>query len=74
MFAGRVHAPSVDADGLSGRFGLSSEDEDIRVRVWPADRAVAAAIAGDFPNSVTTIALLWLAARREALRAAWIAA
>lgn len=73
MFAGRVHAPSVDADGLSGRFGLSSEDEDIRVRVWPADRAVAAAIAGDFPNSVTTIALLWLAARRQSLRTAWTA-
>ncbi len=73
MFAGRVHAPAVDADGLSGRFGLLSEDEDIRVRVWPAERAMAAAIAGAFPNSVTTIALLWLAARRDKLRTAWTA-
>ena len=74
MFAGRVHVPIADADGLSGRFGLASEDEDIRVRVWPADRAIAAAVAGAFPNSVTTIALLWLAARRDALRTDWIAA
>lgn len=71
MFAGRVRAPAVDADGLSGQFGLATEHEDIRVRVWPADRAVEEAIAGRFPNSVTTIALLWLAARREKLRAAW---
>jgi ADP-ribose pyrophosphatase len=74
MFAGRVHAPAADPDGLSGRFGLASEDEDIRVRVWPADRAIAAAVAGVFPNSVTTIALLWLAARRDTLRTAWTAA
>ena len=74
MFAGRVHVPIADADGLSGRFGLASEDEDIRVRVWPAERAIAAAVAGEFPNSVTTIALLWLAARRDTLRADWIAA
>jgi ADP-ribose pyrophosphatase len=68
MFAGRVRAPSIDPEG---RFGLAIEQEDIRVRVWPADRAVDDAIAGKFPNSVTTIALLWLAARRETLRAAW---
>lgn len=71
MFAGRVHAPAVAADGLSGQFGLAAEHEDIQVRVWPADRAVEHAIAGRFPNSVTTIALLWLAARREHLRTAW---
>lgn len=72
MFAGRVRAPAVDADGLSGRFGLAAENEDIRVRVWPADRAIEDAIAGRFPNSVTTIALLWLAARRETLHSTWL--
>ena len=71
MFAGRIHAPAVAADGLSGQFGLASESEDIRVRVWPAGRAIDDAVAGRFPNSVTAIALLWLAARRETLRAAW---
>ena len=71
MFAGRVRAPAVAADGLSGQFGLATEQEDIRVRVWPADHAIEDAVAGRFANSVTTIALLWLAARREQLRAAW---
>ncbi|MDT7951162.1 MAG: NUDIX domain-containing protein [Acetobacteraceae bacterium] len=71
MFAGRVHAPETGADGMAGKFGLAAEHEDIRVRVWPADRAIGDAIAGSFPNSVTTIALLWLAARRDTLRAAW---
>lgn len=73
MFAGRVRAPAIDTDGLSGRFGLVSEHEDIRVRVSPADRMIAEAVAGRFPNSVTTIALLWLAARREQLRRDWCA-
>lgn len=71
VFAGRARAPAIDADGLSGQFGLAAEHEDIRVRVWPADRAIAGAVAGRFPNSVTTISLLWLAARRQTLRDAW---
>ena len=74
MFAGRVHAPQAAADGLAGNGGLASEHEDIRVRIWAADEAIEAAIAGRFPNSVTTIALLWLACRRETLRAAWATA
>ena len=73
MFAGRVRAPAIDADGFAGRFGLASEQEDIRVRVSPADPMIADAIAGRLPNSVTTIALLWLAARRVELRTNWSA-
>ena len=75
IFAGRVRAPilatGVLANAGSGHFGLASEQEDIRVRVDPADRMIADAVAGKFPNSVTTIALLWLAARRDGLRDAW---
>lgn len=71
MFAGRVRAPPADADGLAGNGGLADEHEDIRIRVWPAERAIEQAVAGGFPNSVTTIALLWLAARRTSLRAQW---
>ena len=71
LFAGRVRAPEAGPDGDAGNFGLASENEDIRRRVWPAERAIEAAIAGSFPNSVTAIALLWLAARRERLRAQW---
>ena len=36
-----------------------------------AEDAIAAAVDGRYPNSVTTIALLWLAARRDWLREEW---
>lgn len=74
MFVGRIAAPAAGPDGIVGQGGLASEQEDIRVRLHPAEDAIAAAIAGRYPNSVTTIALLWLAARRPALRTAWSAA
>ena len=70
LFVGRTTAPA----GPVGTGGLASEHEDIRVLLQPAEAAIAAAIAGEYPNSVTTIALLWLAARRDALRTRWLAA
>ena len=70
LFVGRTTAPA----GPVGTGGLAFEHEDIRVLLQPAEAAIAAAIAGEYPNSVTTIALLWLAARRDALRARWLAA
>lgn len=71
VFAGRVRLPPIGADGLLGHAGLAEEEEDIRVRRWPADEAIAAALAGRFPNVLTMLALLWLAARRDGLRAEW---
>jgi ADP-ribose pyrophosphatase len=71
LYAGHVTAPQADADGIAGHAGMASEHEDIRVRVWPAERAIEAALAGQLPNSVTAIGLLWLAARRAALREEW---
>jgi ADP-ribose pyrophosphatase len=71
MYAGRVRAPSAGPDGIIGQGGLAAEQEDIRVLLHPAADAIEAAIAGRFPNSVTTIALLWLAARRDWLRTHW---
>lgn len=71
LFAGRVRAPAADADGIAGSGGLESEHEDIRVRVLPARDAIEAAADGAYANSVTVMALLWLGARRERLRAAW---
>ncbi len=71
LYAGRVSAPSVDADGIAGHAGMADEHEDIRVRVWPADRAIAAALAGNITNSVTLIGLLWLAIERPTLRKEW---
>ena len=73
LFAGRVHAPAADAQGIGATAGLAEEHEDIRTRVIAAPEAIAQAIAGRYANSVTMIALLWLAARRETLRAEWLA-
>jgi hypothetical protein len=59
---------------LIGYGGLASEQEDIQVRAMSASVAIEAAIAGSYPNSVTTIGLLWLAARRDWLRREWATA
>ncbi|HEY3848812.1 MAG TPA: NUDIX domain-containing protein [Acetobacteraceae bacterium] len=71
LYLGRVVTPPADADGIVGHAGLAEENEDIRTRVWPAARAIEAALAGRFGNVVTTLGLLWLAARHDATRAAW---
>lgn len=71
MFAGRIRAPEAGPDGIIGHGGLAAEQEDIRVRLHPASGAIEAALAGQYANSVTAIALLWLAARRDWLRSQW---
>ena len=73
LFAGRVHAPPADAHGIAGHAGLAAEQEDIRIQVLPTATAIDRATAGHYPNSVTTLALLWLAARRDRLRTEWLA-
>lgn len=74
LYVGRVVAPAAGPDGIVGHAGAVDEHEDIRVRVWPAQRAIAAALASELSNSVTMIGLLWLAVQRDALRKEWIAA
>jgi ADP-ribose pyrophosphatase len=71
LFMGRVRVPTTDAAGIVGMAGLAVENEDIRVRVWPAAEAIEAALTGRIPNAPTLVALLWLAARREWLRQEW---
>ena len=71
LYAGRVTAPATGPDGVAGHAGEASEDEDIRVRVWPAAKAIEAALDGQFTNSITAIGLMWLAARRDWLRQQW---
>ena len=73
IFAGRIMAPLAGPDGIAGYAGLASENEDIRIRVLPATLAIENAIAGRYPNSITAMALLWFAARREWLREQWAA-
>jgi ADP-ribose pyrophosphatase len=72
LFVGRVQAPAAGPDGIVGHAGAADEHEDIRVRVFPAEDAIASALSGQLCNSVTMIGLLWLAAQREALRKEWI--
>lgn len=74
LFMGRVRVPAADTAGIAGMGGLAVENEDIRVRVWPAVEAIEAALAGRFPNVLTMVALLWFAARRDWLRQEWAGA
>ena len=71
MFVGEAHMPESDGEGLAGSYGLPAESEDIRVRVRPAEAAIASARAGKIVNGLTAIALLWLAAERPRLRREW---
>jgi ADP-ribose pyrophosphatase len=71
LYAGRVTAPQADADGVAGAFGLAAENEDIRVRVWPAGRAIAAALTGQITNAIAALGLFWLASQRDRLRTEW---
>ena len=72
LYVGRVTAPPADGEGIVGFGGQASEQEDIRVRVWDADDAIAAAFSGLFSNSITALGLFWLASRRPALRQKWM--
>lgn len=72
LFAGRVHAPPPGPDGVAWYAGEVAENEDIRVRVWPADSAIEAAFAGKFTNVITSLGLFWLAAKRDWLRQIWM--
>jgi ADP-ribose pyrophosphatase len=71
LYVGRVRAPDAGPDGIAGHAGAEAEGEDIRIRVWPAERAIELALNGAIPNSVTAIGLLWLAAKRDFLRKQW---
>jgi ADP-ribose pyrophosphatase len=72
LYVGRVVAPPADGEGIVGFGGEVSESEDIRVRVWDAEEIIQAAFAGCFINSVTAIALFWLASKRDWLRQKWM--
>jgi len=71
LFAGHVDVPPTDAAGIAGHGGLADENEDIRVRVFPAPSMIEAALEGRMANATTAIALLWLAAKRDMLRSKW---
>ena len=74
LYAGRVRVPPTGADCIAGHAGMAAEHEDIRVRVWPAAEALAAAFDGRVTNALTAIGLYWLASRRDSLRERWMEA
>ncbi len=67
LFCGRV-----DSSGVGGVHGLADEHEDIRVEVVPWAEARRRLDDGEIRNSVTIIALQWLALHRDALRRRWL--
>lgn len=66
LFCGRV-----DSGLACGVHGNRDEFEDILVYSLPFDEACARLQAGEFRNSVTIIALQWLALNRDMVRARW---
>ena len=66
LFCGRV-----DSSGVGGIHGLDCEDEDIRVIVEPADRALERLARGGIDSAIAVVALQWLALNRARLRAQW---
>lgn len=66
LFCGRV-----DSRGIGGIHGLDHENEDIRVMVEPAERALQRLFQGDIDSGNAVVALQWLALNRDRLRAQW---
>jgi ADP-ribose pyrophosphatase len=67
----RVFIGRIDANGVGGIHGLNSEDEDIRVRVYPWADAVRLLEDGGIVNALGIIALQWFALHRDEVRAQW---
>ena len=67
----QVFCAKVDATTLSGHHGLAEEGEDIRVFSIAADEAIGWIATGKIANSMTIIALQWLALNRAQLKAKW---
>jgi ADP-ribose pyrophosphatase len=66
LFCGRV-----DTRGAGGVFGVPHEGEDIRASVFSFQTAMELLAAGRVGSATPIIALQWLAANRERLRAKW---
>jgi ADP-ribose pyrophosphatase len=61
----------VDAASAGGVHGLPEEGEDILVRVFPADEAIAGISSGMANSTSLIIGLQWLALHRSELRLRW---
>lgn len=63
-----VFAATTSLADAGGLFGVASEHEDIRVRKFSSDEAIALLDDGALCNAVTVIAMQWFKANRERLR------
>jgi ADP-ribose pyrophosphatase len=68
VFCGRVDSAKLAAFG-----GVPEEHEDIRIKILSVEEALALMDGDALNNSITIIALGWLARRHDALRKAWTA-
>lgn len=67
----RVFVGRVDTSGAGGIHGLNSEDEDIRVRVYPWTDTARLLNEGRIVNALGLVALQWFALHRDEVRARW---
>ena len=67
LFCGRV-----DSTGLGGIYGLETEHEDIFATVWSLQDALSALRNGAICNSMTLIALQWLADQHGRITEEWL--
>lgn len=67
LFAGRVAAP--ENGSLAG---VAHEDEDIRVHVLDASKAIGMIYAGAIRDAQTLIAMQWFAMHHTELRSRWL--
>ena len=62
-----VFYAETDLSHIGGTHGLQEEDEDILVRVMPAEDAIALLDTGQIKNALSIIALQWFKLRRQML-------
>jgi ADP-ribose pyrophosphatase len=67
LFAGRVTAP---ADG--GLFGITAENEDIKVHVMDAVQAISLLYTNKIQDAQTLVAMQWFAMHHTELRHRWL--
>jgi len=60
-----------DTTNAGGIFGLESESENILVKVFPLDEAMAMVERNEVANVAAVVALQWLALHRDQVRARW---
>jgi ADP-ribose pyrophosphatase len=69
LFCGQINSA-----GVGGYHGLADEGEDIRPSVWPLNEALALLDDHEVCNSMTVIALQWLALNHRAVTIQWSSA